>query len=381
MDIFNASAMGMIFHKVNLDDLLGGNSQKLSQAQEDIAGQLGSVVALIGGLSPALQQQMTEAMETRFPQAVGYMVSAGHLAMQHRDKLANIPQYLRQLGSGGVQILSAGQIAAGTTSAFITMCHVVASYDNAVKLADANVKLDDLLKVHGREYKARLECVYHRIADLFLELGSGHAVAESLKNCSQELDQLILIWLDEIHSQLDPVQTSTTGLKAYSSAKSWLPFSSPSAYLVCGVTGLAILTGPMALTGHIVYSRWIDDIRKRLDRISPLLCLMGIGIWLRHVISHHTRTRQPLHRYADRLQQIATTASSIKDAVVKSEKLIKVDAQVMKQLQWVENVPQRIHAMLTKPWDMPDLESNCSGSKYTVSFVQSTESFCVEDVS
>lgn len=328
MDIFNASAMGMIFHKVNLDDLLGGNSLKLSQAQEDIAGQLGSAAALTGGLSPGLQQQITTAMETRFPEAVRYMVSAGHLAMQHRDKLVNIPQYMRQFGSGGVQILSAGQIAAGTTSAFITMCHVVASYDNAVKLADANVKLNDLLKVHGREYKAKLESVYHRVGDLFLELGRGHDVAEGLKNCSQDLDQLILIWLDEIRSQLDPVQTSTTGLKAYSSAKSWLPFSSPHAYFAsCGTAGISsILCVPVALTGHIVYSHWVNDIRKRLVRISPLLCLMGIVKWLRHVISHHIGIKQPLYRYTGRLQQIATAASSIKDAAIQSEKLIKVDA-------------------------------------------------------
>lgn len=53
----------------------------------------------------------------------------------------------------------------------------------------------------------------------------------------------------------------------------------------------------------------------------------------------------------------------------------------MKQLQWVENVPQRIQAMLTESWDMPDLESNSQGSKYAVVFVQNTESFCVDDVS
>lgn len=119
MDNLNASAMGMIFIKVNLDDLLGGDLEKLSQAQEDIVGQLGNAAASIGGLSPGLQQQITEAMAARFPHAVHHMFTAGHFAMQHRDKLAKIPQYLRQFGSGGVQMLSAGQIAAGTTSALL----------------------------------------------------------------------------------------------------------------------------------------------------------------------------------------------------------------------------------------------------------------------
>ena len=133
MDIFIASALGMIFIEVNLDDLLLGHVEKLKQAQEGVAAQLGNAAASVGGLSPSLQQQVVEAMQTHFPTAVQHMITAGHLAVQHRDKLAKIPQYLRLFGEGGMHMMSAGQIAACTTIAFIMVCHVVASYDNAAK--------------------------------------------------------------------------------------------------------------------------------------------------------------------------------------------------------------------------------------------------------
>ena len=56
MDIFNARAMGMLFSCVNVDDLLGGNSEKLSHAQEDIAGRLGLAAASAGGYPQACRK-------------------------------------------------------------------------------------------------------------------------------------------------------------------------------------------------------------------------------------------------------------------------------------------------------------------------------------
>lgn len=337
MDIFNASAMGMMFNKVNLDDLLGGASAKLSQAQEDIAEQLGNAAALAGGLSPGLQQQISESMRTRFPQAVHYMISAGQLAMQHRDKLAKIPQYVHQFGSNGVRIsLSAGQIAAGTTSAFITMCHVVASYDNAVKLAEAHIKLDELLKIHSRKYKAELEAVYNRLGDLFLESAHGQDVAAELKNCSQSLDRLVLIWLDEVSNELSPVQESPTGAGVLSKTENSFWFVLPTN--LCLPPQLAVLhtvlAGSTVLAGHIIYSSWVKDIKTCLDKVDRLLRWMGIAIWLRDVISHHAASMQPVYnRYSTRLEQISSKAGKIKQALAQSAKFINVEARVMQQLE------------------------------------------------
>ena len=147
------------------------------------------------------------------------MLNAGTFGLQHRDKLANIPQYLRQFGQGGVHMLSAGQMAAGTTSAFITMCHVVSNYDNALKLAEANIKLDELLKVHSREYKADLESVYNRLGDLFLESAAGQDRHVKFQDCSQGLDRLVLIWLDETVNELEPVKESLKRLDALITTK------------------------------------------------------------------------------------------------------------------------------------------------------------------
>ena len=85
MDILNASAMGMMFNKVNLDDLLGGDLEKLSQAQEEIAGQLGNAAALIGSLPAA------NACSNGGPLSPGCALYdlRWQFAMQPRDKIAN----------------------------------------------------------------------------------------------------------------------------------------------------------------------------------------------------------------------------------------------------------------------------------------------------
>lgn len=381
MDIFNASAMGMIFTKVKLDDLLEGDLEKLSQAQKDVTGQLGNAAAFIGGLSPDLQRSITEAMEARFPKVVHYMISAGHLAMQHRDKLAKLPEYVRKFGSGGVQMLSAGQIAASTTSAFITMCHVVASYDNALKLAEANIKLDELLKVHSREYKADLESVYNRLGDLFLELARGQDRAAQLQDCSQSLDRLVLIWLDEISNELRPVKESSKGLGALSSTQKSLKtaaITTVATVIVCPVAILAasyalLYAGPTVLVGRQIYSSWICDIKTRLGRVDRLMRRMGIAIWLRHVISHHAPTMQPLYnKYSTRLEQIGSKAGKIKKALLRSQKFISVEPHVIRRLEEVEALPQHVQAMLAPPQRLTAERGDDDDTMYKVVFYQGT---------
>lgn len=112
------------------------------------------------------------------------------------------------------------------------MCHVVASYDNAVKLADAHIKLDQLLRVHSVEYKAELETVYNRLGDLFLESACGQDVTAELKNCSQSLDKLVLIWLDEVSNELTPVKESSKGVGFLSKTKKSLKVAVPATLFV-----------------------------------------------------------------------------------------------------------------------------------------------------
>ena len=182
------------------------------------------------------------------------------------------------------------------------MCHVVASYDNAVKLAEANIKLDELLKIHTREYKAELEAIYNRLGELFLLSAHGQDVGVQLQNCSQSLDRLALIWLDEISNELEPVKENTKGLKALCWTKKSLRDSAISAVALVPVAPASILAtvyallyaGPTVLAGHAIYSSWISDIKTRLGKVDKLMRWMGIAIWLRHV-NHATTVQQVQH--------------------------------------------------------------------------------------
>lgn len=241
------------------------------------------------------------------------------------------------------------------------MCHVVASHDNANKLADANAKLDELLKVHSREYRTKLESTYNRLGDLFLESARGLVRTGEFNNCSQDLDHLTLIWLEPVS-----VDTNWVGSLACIKSKWWM------------TTGWIWLAIPVS--GHIVYRKWMNNISARLDKIVTSIRLLSISIWLRHVISHHTRSNQPLYRlYGDRLERIRTKACSIKEAVVRSQKLLSVDPSIIKHLEWVENLPQRVQATLTESWNVPQLENSYnSGVNYRVAFDQDNRSYRVE---
>ncbi len=293
MNIFDTSIMGMLFRNVSFQTMLHGNLEELKQEQTHIAERLGNMIAALGGVSLAFQQSVGQTSDERYSQILRILFKTSLLVAQHHQKPKQILEVLSRLGSGAVLVGNASQIAATTTSAIITFCHIVASYDNAMKLADANAKLDELLQVHGREYKADLESVYNRVGELFLEAASGHVVVESLKNCSQNLDRLTVIWLDEIRAQLEPVDTSTAGLDHYRRAErgskvlgglTLLPPLLPLTVI------MLLVTGPMTLAGHIVYSQWVDNIRERLDKVSSAIRLMSLSIWLRHVISHITGT-------------------------------------------------------------------------------------------
>lgn len=374
MNLFNASTLGMLFTEVSFNSLSGGDTQKVGQIQSEIAQRQGSMIAALGGIDPALQQAIADSFGDHVPEALRFLVNAGLFAANHNQKPKQIWEFLAQFGSNAVHVGNAGQIASGTASAFITMCHVVASYDNAIKLADANAKLDELLKVHSREYRTKLESIYNRLGDLFLESARGLDRTGELSNCSQDLDHLTLIWLDEIKEQLEPVSVDTdwVGFLAGTKSKWALPL---------------LLVAPLYLpatsvSGHIVYRKWVSNISAQLDKIVTSIRLLSISIWLRHVISHHTCSNQPLYRlYGDRLERISTKACSIKDAVVRSQKLLSVDPSIIKHLEWVENLPQRVQATLTESWNVPQLESSYnSGVNYRVAFDQDNRSYQVERV-
>lgn len=87
----------------------------------------------------------------------------------------------------------------------------------------------------------------------------------------------------QTRAQLQPLGTSTAGLRNYQRAKrgskvlgglALLPFSTV-------VTGIMLLvTGPLTLTGHIMYSQWINNIQERFDKVSSLVRLISVSIWL-----------------------------------------------------------------------------------------------------
>ena len=243
-----------------------------------------------------------------FQKPCGFPSTLDFFAANHNQKPKQIWEFLAQFGSNAVHVGSAGQIASGTASAFITMCHVVASYDNAIKLAVANAKLDELLKVHSREYTTKLESIYNRLGDLFLESARGLHRTVELSNCSQDLDRLTLIWLDEIKEELEPVSVDTKWLRSLARTKSkWLIAPGaliPPFFFVSLPIWLPVVT--TSVSGHIVYRKWVSNISARLDKIVTSIRLLSISIWLRHVISHHTCSNQPLYRlYGDRLQKSA----------------------------------------------------------------------------
>lgn len=197
MDLFNASAMGMLFTQVPFDKLLGGDIEKVENVQHGIAEKLGAVIGTAGGFTPALQQMMTNTMTVR-QEAVDHLVKAGNFLKSGNQTLAQLQHVGGKLGPHAVHVASVSQIAASTTSAFVTMCHIVASYDNAVKLQEANAKLDELLLIHNREYRAELVASYHQLGDLLLRHASGFNMSAELGNRSQDLDWLVIIWLDQI---------------------------------------------------------------------------------------------------------------------------------------------------------------------------------------
>lgn len=111
-----------------------------------------------------------------------------------------------------------------------------------------------------------------------------------------------------------------------------------------------MVAGPTVIVGHQIYSSWIKDIETRLDKVDRLLRWMGIAIWLRHVISHHTANMQPLYnKYGTRLEQISSKTGKIKEALVHSSKFINVEAHVLRHLEELEKLPQHLQIMLAPP--------------------------------
>lgn len=386
MNLFSASAMTMMFNEVSFDSLLGGDAEKFSQVQHNIAGRFGSLIASLGGFTPALQQMLTETMQVRYPEHVRHLVEAARFVNKNGKNLAQVRDMGGKFANHAMHVSGVSQIAASTTSAFITMCHIVADYDNAVQLAVANAKLDDLLKVHNREYRAELKSLYILMGNLFMKSVRGHIITTDLEHCSQKLDRLILIWLSEIIDQLEPVNTGTRNLKTLvrtqKSFKYWLPCLFP---LPIGgpilAPGLGLLVGGPTLVGRQMYSSWLRDIKNRLNKVNSLMRLVGIAIWMNHVITYHTGPRQPLYKlYSNELQRISTIACDVKDAVIRTKKLMSVDAQIITNLGWVEKLPERIQGILTQNDFHQTLNSDPEGAKYGVKFDVSSNSFSLHAV-
>lgn len=373
MDIFNASAMGMLFTQVPFDKLLGGAVEQVEDVQYGIAEKLGSIIGTAGGFTPALQQMMTNTMSVRYPEAVKHLVQASNFLRSGNQTLAQLRQIGGKLGPHAIHVASASQIAASTTSAFITMCHVVASYDNAVKLQEANAKLDQLLQDHNREYRANLEAIYNQLGDLLLKHACGFSMIAELGNRSQDLDKLVIIWLDQIFHQLQPVNTATT----WTGFLAGMQHSNIYAALLVGIPWAILCSGPTTAAARWCYVKWVKDLCTRLDKVNRLTRLVAIAIWLRHVVSHHTASAQPLyHKYGNRLENIGIMAGSIKNAVEENRKLINIDGQLTRQLEWEETLPSRIRAMLQTP-TVVSPQTDKLEAKLGVYFDRDTRSFCL----
>lgn len=100
---------------------------------------------------------------------------------------------------------------------------------------------------------------------------------------------------------------------------------------------------------------------------------MSIAIWLRHVISHHAATMQPLYkRYSTRLEQISSKAGRIREVLLRSQEFISVEADVMRQLQEMKVLDQRVQEMLAPPQRLAAQQEDASNTKYRVIFYQGT---------
>ncbi len=375
MDIFNASTMGMMFTQVTFDKLLGGDVETVENVQCVIAEKLGGIIGTAGGFTPALQQMMTSTMTVKYPEAVQQLVKAGSFLKRGNQTLAQLRHMSGRLGPHAIHIASASQIGASTTSAFVTMCHIVASYDNAVKLQEANAKLDELLQVHSRQYRAELEAIYNQLGDLLLKHASGFSMIAELGNSSQQLDQLVIIWLDQIIGQLKPVNTATdwTGFLA------GIQYSNIYATTLVGIPWALLCSGPTTGVARWCYVSWANDLRTRLDKVNRLTRLVAIATWLRHVVSHHTASVQPLyHQYGRRLEQIGTMAGNIKEAVDENRKMILIDGQITRQLEWEQQLPQRIQAILQTPTVVPP-RTDKAEAELRVYFERETRSFCLDE--
>ena len=257
MDIFNASTMGMLFTQVAFDKLLGGDVEKVEAAQHGIAEKLqhgiaeklGGIIGSAGGFTPALQQMMTSTLAVRYPEAVSHLVRSGNFLRSGNQTLAQIRLPGGQFAPHAIHVANVSQIAASTTSAFVAMCHIVAGYDNAVKLQRANAMLDELLKVHSREYRARLEAIYNRLGDLLLRHASGFSMADDLAMSSSKLDELVIIWLDEIIGQMQPVNTSTewTEFLAAMVKSNWI------ATTLVGIPWAILVSGPTSCSKVVIF--------------------------------------------------------------------------------------------------------------------------------
>ena len=122
------------------------------------------------------------------------------------------------------------------------------------------------------------------------------------------------------------------------------------------------------LVWHQVYSSWIRHIKTRLGKVDRLMRRMSIAIWL---LSHHAATMQPLHkRYSTRLEQISSKAGRIREALLRSQEFISVEADVMRRLQEMKVLDQRVQEMLAPPQRLAAQQEDASNTKYRVIFYQ-----------
>lgn len=355
--------MSMLLKETRFQDLIEGNASRLEKAKNNVVGRLASAIPSTGGLVPLIHTAATTAITCRFTSETAqalwnaggrFMTATGQNLPIARDAAGKVNGIARACEHASKMGLSAGHVAASTTGAIVTVCHIVADFDNGIKLAAANVKLDELLCANAREYEAELEALYNsvcrRLTVLTQDVQNQSAYLAQLEHVSTQLDRLAIIWLKQIAELLEPINTDTNWLQLVVQARNfpckhpWL--AGTSALLGVGIVAGLLYSAPTWAAGWCSYTLWLNDMQQRLLKVESLVRLITVAVWLHHVV-HQVRGGTDLYpQYEDHAKGISSAASKIHAAVQRAQAL-KSNVQTQQAvLSSLIKLPERLQVLL-----------------------------------